>query len=158
MYGAHLTSQSTPRLRNLLWAAMKLKAGNWSTIESTMECRIADMIPTIQIHPQWMIGNQAASCQDNLILTLCLTQSVPNFFQIFWPHDLGRESERFMTVHDRLSLLMLIGILKRKYCLRGTFPKYAPSKFSKYHIGVSLNGGTPKTPQNDHFFCRKKHR
>ena len=33
----------------------------------------------IQIHLQWMIGrgNQAASCQDNLILTLCLTQSAP---------------------------------------------------------------------------------
>lgn len=64
--------------------------GNWSTIESTMECRIADMIPTIQIHPQWMIGNQAASCQDYLIQTLCLTQSVPKIFQIFWPHDLGK--------------------------------------------------------------------
>ena len=33
---------------------------------------------------------------------------------------------------------------------------YLPTYLSTYHIyiydmGVSLNGGTPKTPQNDHF-------
>ena len=49
--------------------------------------------------------------------------------QIFWPHGLGRKvkgSWQFMTGYKSAKL---IGILKRKYCLRGTFPKYAsPSK------------------------------
>ena len=31
------------------------------------------------------------------------------------------------------------------------------SKDLELHVGVSLNGDTPKTPQNDHFFSRKTH-
>ena len=32
----------------------------------------------------------------------------------------------------------------------GDLPGHPTQKMAQTHMGVSLNGGTPKTPQNDH--------